>query len=324
MNTMTQTNPNGTQAQTETKPQPAPTAAGLGPNTLAALDETAFRLALEPSNPDQAWTDAQKIAMAKVCGCIDPADAYARIMTGRALGWGVMTSMRNIDIIEGQPAIRAKGKVGLLLSRRDIIEYIEPVIDPATVMTKATWRAKRVGRPEIVVSFTIEMAEAAGLLDRGKDEEKKKKSNWTRFRPQMLNARASSMLCDMVAPDLTGGMVTYEEMVDERARREATDEVLDRAAQQQQSATQAAPLRDHFAEARALEAKILAAKSADEVKAARVELEAWSKEVIGSVSEPVKRLYNQTHGQRRGQAAPPPAPPPQQAPAPEPREPGVD
>lgn len=274
----------------------------------AVLSETErrieeFKYALEPAEFKDAWTQAQVVAKAGICGVKTPEEAYARILTGRSLGWGVMTSMRNVYLIEGTPCVSAKGKVGLLKSRRDVIEWFVLV---ESTMEKATYRAKRKGEPEIVHSYTIEMAERAQLLNRGKDEAAKKMNNWNRFTAEMLRARASGQLADIVAPDLTNGMPTVEEVQDEADLRAATDEFLAKPKAAPEQPPQSQPLRDFAAEGEALKVKIAAAKTPEDRKAVRAELEAWSKDA-GPLAAEVKRFYNATQTPVTPAATPAPA-----------------
>lgn len=290
-----------TETKTETKPaEQAPRVAPETPATDAVLAATTWERALEPHDFNQAWRTAQIVARTGLCGVESAEDAFARIMTGRSLGMPTMAALRGVYVIEGKPALDAKTKMGVLLSRTDVIEYFRLI---ETTDEKATYVAKRRGQPEIPFTFTIQMAQAAGLLDRGKDEAAKKASNWTRHRAAMLRARASSQLADIVAPDLTLGLSTREELEDERGGGEGAPAAA-------KPPVQAAPLRDFQAEAEALKARIVAAKSAADRKTVREEIARWAPEAGEAFAEPVKRLYNMTHSTTA--KAPEPAVPPAQ------------
>jgi len=130
-----------------------------------------------------------------------PADVALTIMAGAELGISPMASFRFFDVIEGRVGLTAKALTALA-QRSGLIDYLEPVEQTAE---RATWKIKRKGGSEVVRTWTIQMAQAAGLT--GKD-------NWKKYPHRMLSARCKKDLCDDVVPEVAMGMPTVEELLD--------------------------------------------------------------------------------------------------------------
>lgn len=135
-----------------------------------------------------------------------PNDVLIVLLMGRDFGWSAMQSVRLIDVIQGKPVINAAGKMGLCLAS-PLCEYFELV---ESTPEKATYETKRRGatKPR-QFSYSIVDATTAGLTT---------KDNWRRMPREMLRARASSGLANIVYADLVGGLLTAEEArdIDER------------------------------------------------------------------------------------------------------------
>lgn len=127
-----------------------------------------------------------------------PANVLLAMMSGAELGLAPLASLRAFHVIDGTPKLGARA-LAALVNRSGLAEYFEPV---EVTPTKATWRTKKKGRPELVRTWTIEMAEHAGLA---------KKDNWRNYPHRMLSARASKDLADDVYPELTMGLSIVEE-----------------------------------------------------------------------------------------------------------------
>jgi len=112
---------------------------------------------------------------------------YACVLAGRELGLGPMESLRKLHMIDGRPSMSAEGMVGLA---RRAGHSIDGDIGPDSATVKGT-RADT--GDTMTVTWTLEMAKAAGLV--GKD-------NWKRYPQAMLWARAASQLCRMLFPDV--------------------------------------------------------------------------------------------------------------------------
>lgn len=123
------------------------------------------------------------------------------IMTGAEVGLPPMASLRLYTTWDGVPRLMAEGVRAIIL-QSPAIEYFEMATCDDS---QATWIGKRRGRPEKSVTWTIERARKAGLLD---------KPVWKAYQQDMLNARASMQLGRILAPDVVAGMVALEEARD--------------------------------------------------------------------------------------------------------------
>ena len=138
--TTTQQNVTAPQAETTT-PRRDPTLL----DTIADKTER-YRLALEPTTQDEGWAVAQAAADAKIVASSD--EGFARILIGRPLGIPAMASIPGIALIENKSTglrtacMYAKLKLGLLQSRKNVVEYFRP---KELTNEKATWVAKRRG-----------------------------------------------------------------------------------------------------------------------------------------------------------------------------------
>lgn len=123
------------------------------------------------------------------------------IMTGAEVGLPPMASLRLYTTWDGVPRLMAEGVRAIIL-QSPAVEYFEMATCDDN---HATWIGKRRGRPEKSVTWTIERAKRAGLLN---------KENWQKYPQDMLNARASMQLGRIIAPDVVAGMVALEEARD--------------------------------------------------------------------------------------------------------------
>lgn len=163
-----------------------------------------WSLALEPSNTAGALKLAQILHTSRLFGQFaNPEAVLAVLLRGRALGVDATTALSSFHVIKGKPVMHATLIVGLVLKSK-CAEYFDLV---ESTDEKATWATKRVnGRREVIMSFTIQDAEKAGLLNGGKD------SNWFKYRKAMLRHRASTELARAVYPDVTTGLYTEDEI----------------------------------------------------------------------------------------------------------------
>lgn len=251
--------------------------------------DSTFKLALEPANFEAAYRVAAMAAKIQLCGVTTPEDALVRMMTGRELGLTAFQSMRLVYVVEGRPALDASLMLALCLNHREC-EYFDLV---STSDKEATYRAKRKGRTEVVLSWTIEQAKSAGLIDRGKDPAK---NNWNRYPSAMLRARCTSALARIVFPDAISGLYTREEVSDgddvPPRGNELVGEVVSPVAAA--AVPQAAPARDLDAEAGALKQRIADSKTKDERRAVRAEVAAFLADAGEPWATDVRRFYNLT------------------------------
>ena len=163
----------------------------------------------EPSDLGQAMALARELASSALIASAlrqRPQDVLVMVLTGRDLGLTPMQALRGIDIVEGKPRLSAD-LVAALVLRAPQCEYLEPVACDAT---RATYAAKRRGRPEQRLTYTIDEAQMAGLLDRGPA------SNWRRNPARMLDARCKYIIAKKLFPDVLFGVFDPDD-VDEIA-----------------------------------------------------------------------------------------------------------
>lgn len=284
--------------------QEAVPAPGAARATAMVLGSDAFRAALEPAGRTDAWDLAELMASEGRFGLSKPGEALAKLMYGRTLGIPAVHAFQSLHSIEGKIGADASLLHAICL-RSPLCEYFEPVLAECD-MTKATFVTKRAGRPEQKLVYTIEEAEAMGVIDRGKDEDAKKKNNWNRHRKAMLMARCKSALARAVYPDLTHGLYSTDEL---EALREgdpneiagevlSSDEAAAEAAAGRVTTIQGAP-RDYAKEAEAIKAKLVEAGGNTEARAAiRKEIEMW--DGVEPYKQQLGDFYNKTRPKRGG------------------------
>lgn len=298
-----------------------PTATPAGPNESLATIPTggspivigsdAYRGGLEPTNLNDAYQLAQMIAQTGICGVTSPEDALTRILTGRGLGLSAMQSLRGVYVVKGRPSLDASLMQALCM-KSPICEYFECV---STDETQATYRTKRVGRPERVLTFTIEDAARQGLVGRGDDAAAKDANNYAKIPKEMLRARAKSSLARLEYPDLMFGMYSREELISGADAEDVTDSLHHTADQikkrereieveiirDKPAAVYAAP-RDYAGEAEAFKVRIRAATTRQARAEVRDALQKW--DGVEPFRGELERLYNETRPTKATAAAP--------------------
>jgi hypothetical protein len=286
-------------APTQATPSNGTSTAVPGPSTLMSelLEKPRYERALEPQNFDEGWKVAEMVSKLRLCGVMSPEDAYARILTGRAVGLPAMASIQGIALVENKsngswtPCMYAKTKVAIALSRPDVIEYFRPV---ELTDKKATWIAKRKapGSAEQAYSFEWDDAVRAGLVGRGRDDAAKASNNYDKHPRSMLQWRAAGRLADIICADLLNGLSTREDIEDE-AERVAEEEAGRAVASAAVLAN--VPARDWAKEGADIRASLqAAAKSADKAaaRAARDEFKKFQLEAPKEHAEALKVFYN--------------------------------
>ena len=168
-----------------------------------------------------------------------PAAVAACILTGRELGIGPMASLKSIHMVQGVPSLSAEYK-----RARAMAAGHEIIIDE-TNATRCVARGRRLGSGAwVTVQWNLDMARRAKIL--GKDV-------WQQYPQRMLQARATSELCDLLFPDATLGLETTEVLEDggalaiaegaviETTETPAIEQPKPRTAQRKSRATNASP-----------------------------------------------------------------------------------
>ncbi|MGW0933158.1 hypothetical protein [Streptomyces sp. NPDC002644] len=139
-----------------------------------------------------------------------PDEVTAVILAGHELGLQPMTSLKSIDVIQGQPALRAHAMRGLLQSKGHEIELVE------SDDTRCVMRGRRKGAEKWQeVVWDIPRAQRLGLL--GKDQ-------WKKQPKTMLVNRATGEICRLVASDALHGMPYAAEELDGYAHGEVVQQ----------------------------------------------------------------------------------------------------
>jgi hypothetical protein len=243
------------------------------PTTVAVTFDSTYRRQLEPSNMAECFDLAALVARTGMFGVKTPESAVVRIMTGRSLGLSAMHSLISVYDVDGRPALAAKLKHGLCLAS----PHCEYFYCKETTDERATFVCKRKGvTEEQTITYTLAQATEAGLV--------KPNGNWIKHRAFMLRARASGALADVAFPDVTLGIATLEEAVeDERIEVVSVDGELTTAVAPkvdpvlaQKQAVPQAPARDFAKEKADFLKKIEDTKADTKARAElRKEIAAW-------------------------------------------------
>lgn len=135
----------------------------------------------------------------------NPADAWYAILYGRELGLNPIYSLNNVAVINGKPGLSADAMLGLCMKNPEFGGYSvdKETDDICTItMTRKFPNGTNLTR---TVSFTIEEAKKAGLLDT-------KSQMYSKYPKRMLRARAMAYVCREVFADIFAGTYTGEEM----------------------------------------------------------------------------------------------------------------
>lgn len=122
---------------------------------------------------------------------------FVAMAHGAELGLKPMQAIRLVNVIKGKPTLSADGIVAVILAS-GVCDYFEPVEESPRAVT---WRTRRRGSEEKRATFTIEEAQAAGLVN----------DMYRKWPKRMLSARCKAFLGRDVYPDIVGGLYTPEE-----------------------------------------------------------------------------------------------------------------
>lgn len=139
-----------------------------------------------------------------------PDEVTAVILAGHELGLKPMTSLKSIDVINQQPALRAHAMRGILQREGHAIELLVSRPDYCKM------RGRRKGEEKWQeVEWDTERAGQLGLLE---------KKEWRKQPKTMLIARATGELCRLVASDALHGMPYAAEELDGYVHGEAVQQ----------------------------------------------------------------------------------------------------
>src|ERR1700722_2119520 len=160
---------------------------------FASLQPGSFKHALEPTSLEAAYRVATVAAKIGIGGVRSPEEALIRIMHGRTLGITSMQALRFVYVVNGRAAVDSTLLRALCLSHPDCEEFALVESTPQG----ATFRARRRGYAAVTLTWTLEDAKRARLLE---------KDSWRAYPAQMLRARVTADLARLVFPDAVAGL----------------------------------------------------------------------------------------------------------------------
>jgi len=144
----------------------------------------------------------------------DMAQAAVKIQAGAELGIPPVAAMSSIYIVEGKPTLSAV-LMGALVKRSGRYNYRVTAHDNDHCTIVFTEDKEQIG----VSTFTYEDAQAAGVT---------RNQTWTKYRRNMLFARAMSNGCRWYCPDVFGGPIyTPEELGEQRVNADGEVQVIE-------------------------------------------------------------------------------------------------
>lgn len=160
-------------------------------------------LALEPTDPKQAWALAQTAAVCQLYKKFPNAEAIMMvIMEGRALGVASVVALKNAYIVKGNVGWSARFLRGLAMQpRHGLCEYFRIV---ESELHHALAICKRIGDPEFRVLSTTDQAKKRGLVVRD--------GKWDVDPLSMNVADVERRGARMGWPDVVSGLYTPDEL----------------------------------------------------------------------------------------------------------------
>jgi len=134
-------------------------------------------------------------------GVETPAQAVAIIQMGAELGFGPVTALNIIKIIQGQMTVAARGLLALAQNKAGVSWNVIESDDK-----RCSIKFSRPKWEDMTISFTLEDARAAGLVRPG--------GGWDKYPADMLFARCASRGVRRIAPDAISGLYATEEIQD--------------------------------------------------------------------------------------------------------------
>lgn len=135
-----------------------------------------------------------------------PADILVAIQYGAEVGLQPMQALNSICVINGRPGLYGDGFLGIILSQPDCIDVEEMDFPEILAKGSATCTIKRRGRKPVTKTFTLAMAQTAGLTT--------KDGPWKQYVARQLQMRARGFAGRDAYADVLRGIKTVEELLD--------------------------------------------------------------------------------------------------------------
>lgn len=169
---------------------------GVGDSWIAEYERMALRVATSVALPEALRCGGDRSASARA--------VLAIALAGRELGIGFMEATRQIDLINGQTALRAELKMALARRAGLVVDAVE---ETATSCTIRAHRSDTGEAGEGTFTEADKKQAKLGTSDR---------SAWTTYPRDMYWARASARLLRRLCPDFRGASFrTVEEVSEE-------------------------------------------------------------------------------------------------------------
>lgn len=191
---------------TEVKPDappPQPEESTALATQAISVVQVPYEQQLEPNSIGTAYKLAKGLFESRLYARFPNAEAiWAVIIRGRELGLGALTALDSMHLIEGKPYPSAHLLIALAKKHPDCA-WFQYVSGDAK---QATWSTQNKRNPKpTTVTYTIEMAQAAGLLE-------KANGPWNKHRESMLAKMCGVRLCRLEYPDSILGLLSSDEM----------------------------------------------------------------------------------------------------------------
>lgn len=193
----------------ETEPVDSTTSLAVAQQS-SAIAPVEWRLQCEPRDFDEMWDLAKLLFNSRAFPSIkNPEQMHAALTLGRAHGIPAAISAMNCYPVKDRMSMSAGLIVGLCLRRKETCEYLEWLEGDDQ---SCTWIAKRIGRPEKRITFTLEQAKRAGYTTTRDGGVMGKDGMYFKDAETMLSARASTRAARRVFPDIVSGLYSAEEL----------------------------------------------------------------------------------------------------------------
>ena len=138
-----------------------------------------------------------------------PGAIIAAGIMGRELGWGLMTSLRSIYVVDGTPDLATEAKLALAMQHGHFVEVLEQELTHCTVKGIRSANAPMNPGKTRTITYTLEDAQRAGLVKIDEDgqpvarSQRGKPKPWELHPKDMLYWRAVSRVCKQLWPEVT-------------------------------------------------------------------------------------------------------------------------
>lgn len=145
-----------------------------------------------PRESIEEWQGRRRIAVAS---------GASAVVYGDAIGYAPPAALQSIFVVKGRPGLYAEAMKALVISKGHDIRQ-EDLSDSRCVMIGR----RKGGDAWERATFTMDRAKKAGYL---------RNSKYAEDPQSMLLARATSIICRIIAPDVLKGLAAVEELIDE-------------------------------------------------------------------------------------------------------------